>query len=446
VKSVFVRWSFGGILIAALIGSIASYSMPAQAGTDSCVAGKCHSTMGKAKAVHPPVKDGMCTACHAVSETKGKSSKHPGGLTITLVQQGADLCTMCHEAKNTKKVVHAPIMGGDCTGCHNPHQSPNKGMLREPAPKLCFQCHADTAFKSAVLHPPVASGDCSTCHDNHQSDFSQRLVMDRSRLCFMCHSDKEEALKKKKVVHAPVKQSCVKCHDPHGSPNATLLTSTVPTLCAACHPNEVQSGQKSFSKHAPTNEGKRCLTCHDAHASDHRKLLPQPQMELCLGCHDREIKAASSTIRDMKGFLQKNKVGHGPLKDKNCSACHDPHGSDYWRLMEKYYTSEFYASYADGRYALCFSCHASAAFTEMTTKAETKFRDGSRNLHFVHVNKKQKGRTCKTCHEVHADTGQPRHIKDMVRFSGWEMPMNFIPTRSGGSCAPGCHGEKKYSR
>ncbi len=443
----FLRRCLGGILTAALIVSIASScSRSALAGTDTCVTGKCHSSLGKAKAVHPPVQGGMCSACHAVSEAKGKAAKHPGGLAITLVKQGADLCALCHEAKNTKKVVHGPIMGGDCTGCHDPHQSPNKGMLREPAPKLCFQCHADSAFKSKVLHPPAASGDCATCHDNHQSDFSGRLVSDGSRLCFMCHSEKETALKKKKIVHASVRQSCVNCHNPHGSPHASLLTSPVPALCAACHPNQVQTGQRSFSKHAPAQEGKRCLSCHDAHASDHRKLLPQPQMELCLGCHGGDPKKPSGKLTDMKAFLEKNKDWHGPVRKRNCTTCHEPHGSHYWRLLTKYYPSEFYASYADNRYALCFTCHSSAAFTEQSTRKATNFRDGERNLHFLHVNKKGKGRTCKTCHEVHASSGQQRHIKETVPFNGWQMPMNFIPSRRGGACSPGCHGEKNYTR
>ena len=155
--------------------------------------------MGKEKAVHNPVKEGMCTTCHQAVQDAGKGGKHPGNLTITLVQQGAALCSMCHEPKNKKKVVHAPDQGGDCTSCHNPHQSPNKGMLKEAMPKLCFQCHPDSMVKHQVMHPPVAAGDCSGCHDNHQSDYPNRLVQAGNALCFTCHPDKEEGLKTKKT-------------------------------------------------------------------------------------------------------------------------------------------------------------------------------------------------------------------------------------------------------
>jgi len=45
--------------------------------------------------------------------------------------------------------------------------------------------------------------------------------------------------------------------------------------------------------------------------------------------------------------------------------------------------------------------------TEPETRTLTNFRDGARNLHFLHVNKAVRGRTCRACHEVHASK-QPR--------------------------------------
>jgi predicted CXXCH cytochrome family protein len=82
---------------------------------ESCVTAKCHARMGKDKAVHNPVKEGMCTMCHQAVEQPGETAKHPGNLRFSLVQQGADLCYQCHEPKNKKKIVHAPVMAGDCT-------------------------------------------------------------------------------------------------------------------------------------------------------------------------------------------------------------------------------------------------------------------------------------------------------------------------------------------
>lgn len=435
------------ILFAALlIASPRRLAAQDQTAEGACVTAKCHASLGKGKAVHSPVKEGMCTACHMAEPDPLKKAKHPGNLNITLMQQGAELCAMCHGPRGTKKVVHAPIMGGDCTSCHDPHQSANKGMLKAAMPALCFQCHPESMVKQKSLHPPVAGGDCSGCHDNHESDFPGRLAQEGNALCFMCHPDKEEGQKTKKVAHMPVQASCVQCHNPHGASSPAMLSAPVPDLCAGCHPNEVMLRQRAVTKHAPMSDGKSCRNCHDPHFSDQPKLLLTAQAALCLACHDRELETGSGRIANMKDLLQKNKNGHGPLQGGDCVSCHGPHGSDYWRLLVKYYPADFYTSYSDGKYALCFSCHDKTAFSERRTTTSTGFRDGDKNLHFIHVNKAAKGRSCRACHEVHADSDRPHHVKQFVMFSGWAMPMNFAAGKNGGSCLPGCHGEKRYSR
>jgi predicted CXXCH cytochrome family protein len=417
-----------------------------QTAGESCASAQCHGDKGKDKTVHPPVKDGMCTTCHSAAADPSRKTKHPGNLVITLVQQGDALCAMCHEARNTKKVVHAPVKGGDCTSCHDPHQSPNKGMLKDALPALCFRCHPDSIVKQQYMHPPAAGGDCAGCHDNHQSDFSGRLVQEGNALCFPCHPDLEEGLKGKKVSHYPVKQSCVQCHSPHGSSAPAMLSAPVPELCATCHPNETALRQKAVTKHAPMADAKSCRNCHHPHFSDQPRLLITAEMALCLACHDRELQTGRGRIANMKALLETNKNGHGPVKSGDCVPCHDPHGSDYWRILVRYYPSELYTSYSDGRYALCFACHDKAAFTERLTGGATRFRDGQRNLHALHVNRTAKGRSCRSCHEVHADTGQPGHVRKYLPFSGWAMPLNFTAGKDGGTCAPGCHGVKRYSR
>ena len=54
--------------------------------------------------------------------------------------------------------------------------------------------------------------------------------------------------------------------------------------------------------------------------------------------------------------------------------------------------------YKTENYAICWDCHnKDMALTEVTSTL-TGFRNGSRNLHFFHINQK-KGRSCKACHE-----------------------------------------------
>jgi hypothetical protein len=76
----------------------------------------------------------------------------------------------------------------------------------------------------------------------------------------------------------------------------------------------------------------------------------------------------------------------------------------------------------------------------------TRFRNGEVNLHWLHVNR-EKGRTCRACHEVHASKN-PFHIRDAVPFGskGWLIEIKFKQTTNGGSCSPGCHSDKTYDR
>ena len=59
--------------------------------------------------------------------------------------------------------------------------------------------------------------------------------------------------------------------------------------------------------------------------------------------------------------------------------------------------------------------------------------------------KNDKGRNCNLCHNVHGATNQ-HLIENKAWFGNWEMPINYKAFENGGSCAPGCHEEKKYIR
>jgi hypothetical protein len=63
----------------------------------------------------------------------------------------------------------------------------------------------------------------------------------------------------------------------------------------------------------------------------------------------------------------------------------------------------------------------------------------------VHVNKADRGRTCRACHEVHASK-QAHHIRDSVPYGakGWALKINYTKTPTGGSCAKTCHDTKSY--
>lgn len=185
--------------------------------------------------------------------------------------------------------------------------------------------------------------------------------------------------------------------------------------------------------------------CHVPHASAIAANLKKPQLELCLDCHDKPIRAGRSVLVDLESQLAAKPNWHEPVREGACSDCHDPHGSVHFRLLRKPFPERFYAPFKAREYGLCFSCHEVAMVTSRRTRSETGFRNGSKNLHFLHVNRNPRGRSCRACHEIHA-ADNPLQVRNSVPFGSWTMPINFTQHETGGSCLPGCHQMREYDR
>lgn len=416
--------------------SLSAESESKQHADDACVTDKCHAGMGKEKFVHGPVAVGDCFSCH---ERKAKHSFAP-------VKSARDLCYKCHDKVDTLKGVHKPVKDGNCTKCHNPHQSPFKFQLRADGANLCFLCHDKKIAADNFVHGPVAVGGCSMCHNPHQTDFPKMLSAGGNDVCFQCHSDKAEAFKGKKFVHKPVQDKCVNCHNPHsGKYKYNVAAEASMDLCYTCHLDKKELINAAKVKHGGLETERKCLACHDPHVSDFPKQLVKQPVDTCMICHDKPLDTPSGKIADMKTYLAKNKEHHGPILQGDCSSCHNTHGSDNFRILRKFFPPVFYAPYNPKNYDLCFNCHEQTLVTDPKTMTLTGFRNGDQNLHFVHVNKQVKGRTCRACHDAHA-TNNPKHIRDSVPFGGWGLPVGFQKNPNGGSCLPGCHQKFQYDR
>lgn len=400
---------------------LAGHGAPAQ---QTCAAAGCHDTLVKGASIHAATDS--CDGCH-----ESVATPHPqkGKKTFKLAAQQPELCASCHEAFGKKAHVHAPVKDG-CTTCHDPHASKEPKLLTAPLKDLCSSCHADhVEFK--VVHGPVSAGACTACHTPHESALKGLLLKQGDALCMGCHLDVQEGLKKKHV-HAAVESGCTSCHNPHGSANPKLLAEAGAALCFQCHGEVAEKVQKGAVVHAAVTSGKGCASCHSPHAADQAKLLLSPEKELCLGCH--------------KTVLTKNMtVLHGPIADGQCTPCHDPHGGPNSRLLIRRFSSEPYLPYSDKEYELCFACHNRDLLRFPDTSFATGFRDGDRNLHYLHVNNKLKGRSCQLCHAIHGGENAAL-IAEKVTFGQWSLPLKFVKTDSGGSCAPGCHKPAAYAR
>jgi predicted CXXCH cytochrome family protein len=240
---------------------------------------------------------------------------------------------------------------------------------------------------------------------------------------------------------------CTTCHDPHASDTRYQLHDAAPDLCFSCHDGIENLVGTAAVVHGPTLGGDSCVGCHDPHFTRLPYLQRTTQPALCLDCHNQPLETADGRVLvDMALLLDENPNHHGPIREGTCTACHQPHAAEHFRLLFMDYPQEFYAPFQVERYALCFSCHLSDLVQDRSGTGLTGFRDGDLNLHWLHVNQ-EKGRTCRACHEVHASK-RPFHIREAVPFgaSGWMLEINFAQSTNGGSCTPACHKARTYSR
>jgi len=191
----------------------------------------CHVKLKEpAYSVHPALSMG-CEVCHKAVEGKNHPDQKD---SIKLVRDMPGLCYNCHnESKFKGKSIHAPVAGGMCTSCHDPHMSNFKKILKTERPGLCYTCHDESKFKGQDVHAPVVNGMCTSCHNPHASNNSKILVNEPPDLCYMCH---DKANFTKKYVHLAITSvGCLTCHSPHISKYPSLLPKPINDVCIVCH-------------------------------------------------------------------------------------------------------------------------------------------------------------------------------------------------------------------
>ncbi len=430
-----------GIIVPLLLLSL----LPSVVRAETCLTGGCHAAIGRLTLLHQPVADGDCSSCH-----QQRRKEHPlkGEKSFALTMQGAELCNQCHDSMGKKKVVHSPVAEGDCLSCHQPHGSANRYLLPvgDNLSELCFGCHDGEPFRRQFMHGPSAVGACTQCHSPHEADRKALLKQSIRDTCLNCHKDFAGHLQAASVIHPPVaKGACTDCHDPHASSADFVLKKKMPDLCLGCHTKIGQKLAKAKVRHQPVEQEGSCGSCHSTHFSKSRGLLGGEEIAVCLRCHG-EDNLGKPPLANIKKQLADKKYVHGPLQQGKCSPCHDPHGSDNFRLLTGPYPEDLYLPFQEGAYDFCLQCHDKNMLRFEDTTLYTRFRNGNRNLHFVHVANKRKGRTCRICHEPHATDGQKLISKAGMPFGDWKIPIDFEMTPTGGSCAPGCHRPLKYDR
>ncbi len=407
-----------------------------------CVTGDCHVDVKAAKVLHGPVNVNACDACHRLAD----AAEH----RFEMQRDPTETCTFCHKIDPPAPgaVVHQPLAEGRCLDCHSPHGGTNTRFLRgRTMQELCSTCHQDVTAGKQRVHGPAAAGACDSCHRSHEAMLPNLLVAEGRELCVGCHVETERQIAAFKVPHKALDQDCMHCHDPHASDFAMQVKAAPAQLCTGCHEHAdiARTMTSSAVTHTVVSQQQACLNCHNAHGGNLGRLMKAEEIDLCLQCHDTKIEADGRTVASVAEVRDPHLTRHGSIREGTCAGCHDVHGSEHPRLLVKAYPEPFYQKFEVDKYDLCFACHDEQLVLHEQARGLTGFRDGDVNLHYMHVNKPDRGRNCRACHSTHASP-QPRHIRESVPYGKWDMPINFTKTETGGRCLPGCHKELEYDR
>lgn len=269
---------------------------------------------------------------------------------------------------------------------------------------LLLICISLTLVASLAKISTAQESNCtSDCHIDMRDD--QHLNPTGDKQCTSCH----------KTILEPHPQKKIK----------TFIISN--STCQNCHPQVMDYKML----HAPVAAGE-CSACHTPHKNKNKSYIQETETLICYRCHPTVVS-------------KNDTVFHGEINQGKCQACHAAHGSEYPQLLKAEYSTAYFNDYKSSNYEFCFKCHKLDLLLHPKTSYNTNFRDGKDNLHYVHVNRTLKGRSCKFCHEIHSGT-LPKLMAETVPFGQWDMPINFIISENGGQCSPGCHAPASYQR
>ncbi len=417
-------------------GPVAAAPKPTQPVTfeQGCVTAACHAGFLRSARVHAPAADGACGVCHAPDT---------GGHEFPVSQD--ETCASCHHTDPDRDRGHCALDEGGCLVCHDPHTSSGPGLLVGWTVRAtCTGCHVETP--GPVRHRPYEDGGCAVCHNVHGGEGPLLLRGGgEGDHCALCHGG--IAAVARRGPHG-FGGDCLRCHDGHAGEWPGLLVEDPESLCLRCHADVGETIDAAVVTHRGAMPGGRCVSCHDPHAARGGAMLRDDQAAVCLSCHDKPVGATDGrTIPDMTPLVESARHRHGPVDHGRCGLCHSAHGSTNSRLLRGKNPGLMLGGFDARNYSLCFSCHDEALVTEPDSPAVTAFRNGSQNLHSVHVLNRGRARSCSACHVVHGGR-LPRLMAESSRYEGssWKMPLGFVMTERGGRCAPGCHEPMSYDR
>jgi len=408
----------------------------------------------------------FCLECHA-PDTTVAASFHRGGSEHVPPKLPAGHLNGAH-------FVNGTLL---CTDCHEYHGSKNLKMrknARGEEESFCYSCHTDKdksqnkvdvqfKFMSTASHHQVkqseqsANGskvECEDCHNPHVVTRAAPVVN---------VNDKTAAAPSDNMF-------CIACHDQNGGPGVRFPGFATGTSAGEWNTSTGRwnrwdkSGYINSSSAHNSRGGVLCKTCHDPHGSTNYGLLPanmttaagkatgikvgfgmhstirgKRKEELgvnsfCAACH----KDSTGVYEGYVGFTSLT-FGKRHGVDKNCTYCHNPHGTNGGKLIRSTrplymnMTSRLFGSMYNFKgfgnqttgapyYVFCSSagCHASERAQvdtfNMDLPVDNFTRDETRSSHHP-IKEGVVG--CVSCHKEHGSGFAPDLRAPFFRESGW---------------------------
>jgi DmsE family decaheme c-type cytochrome len=277
---------------------------------------------------------------------------------------GAEKCKECHfdlyseyenSVHNKNAISWSPANREGCESCHGPGKEHiDKGgkggvdifgfnrqeSARQKAAR-CLACHEETktlAFWNMNRHS-TEDVACNDCHSVHSARGPELLKSGEPYVCFDCH--RNIRAKTDKQSHHPIREGrikCTDCHDPMGTFSTLPMASysaydtfgsnkmiRADAVNELCYKCHAEKRGPQVWTHPPVEES--CLICHQVHGSNHSRLLDKRVPQLCQSCHDVEANHVSTPYTKQSGFRGNAPSNH--FYARACLNCHtNVHGSN----------------------------------------------------------------------------------------------------------------------
>ena len=267
-----------------------------------------------------------------------------------------------------------------CADCHDEA----KVFARTP------HAHVSPPGQAGAEKAPAGDAVCATCHGDgtkHAEAGGDKSLIrglhgaDGAAVCVTCHTETAARRSFKNGMHASTATvNCLSCHSLHASvaPGRNLLARAPVALCASCHPGQASSLANKPFAHRMGRGAMDCASCHDPHGQDAARSLQRTFTgELaCLSCH-----------AEKRGPFVFEHVGSIA---GDCMSCHEPHGSANARMLKRARVDR-----------LCLECHSPMSAKTLGSQPPS--------FHNISLPRYQ---NCTTCHvAIHGSNLSPQFLK-----------------------------------